>query len=465
MNLSPSQRIVHALDRLAFGPRPGDVGRVSAIGVEAFVRQQLDADRPEPADVQDQLAQLPTFGMTPGRLFFDYGPLPPTPGKRPDPEVLKQRRLRARRIVEDAVAARWLRALESPDQLLEVMADFWFNHFNVFVGKGLCELWIGAFEEEAIRPNALGNFRALLGATALHPAMLFYLDNWQNTGPDSPAGKRRHVGLNENYGRELMELHTLGVDGGYTQADVVSMSKILTGWTFERRWNPHPSFAVVFDERRHEPGDKVLLGRKIRGTGADELDQALDLLCASPATARHISFQLAQAFVSDTPPPSLVGKMARRFLDTQGDIRDVLGLLFDSPEFWSPAAFGAKFKTPYQYLLSASRAVGLEGDRHRQFYGALQALGEPLYGCLTPDGYKNTAAAWLSPDGLARRIGFAIALGTGRLPGGRFAAPDAVELSQTLAGRLSSATWDALYSEPGWLQSAMILGSPDFMHR
>ncbi len=322
--------------------------------------------------------------------------------------------------MEQAVQARLWRAVESPRQLQEVMVDFWYNHFNVFAAKGLDHLWVGAYEEQAIRPYALGRFRDLLGATAHHPAMLFYLDNWQNTAPNSPGVRGKQQGLNENYARELMELHTLGVDGGYTQEDVIALARILTGWGLGRpRGRDINKGGFFFDPKRHDFSDKVFLGQTIHGSGVAEGEEALDILARNPATARHISFELAQYFVADEPPSALVERLRKRFLDTDGDIRAVLDTLFHSPEFWDQKYYGNKFKTPYQYVVSAVRATDMKVVNVRPLYGMLMQLGMPLYGCLTPDGYKNTRDAWLNPDAMTRRIGFATALASGRLPLGQ----------------------------------------------
>jgi uncharacterized protein (DUF1800 family) len=360
---------------------------------------------------------------------------------------------------------------------------------------------VGAYEEEAIRPYALGHFRQLLEATAKHPAMLFYLDNWQNTAPNSPGAKGRFKGLNETYARELMELHTLGVDGGYTQQDVTTLARILTGWGFTRPLPQDTSdgYWSSFDAKRHDFSDKVFLGQTIKGSGIKEGEQALDILAQSPATAHHISYQLAQYFVADQPPPALVERLAQRFQQTDGDIREVLNTLFHSPEFWDMKNYNAKFKTPYQYVISSVRATGVEVHNFRPIYGMLQQLGMPLYGCLTPDGYKNTQDAWLNPDAMTRRLSFATALASGRLPLSQYPKDlgiglplantqmpgqdqtammptppiislsksqpvDATQLSNTLGNYFSAQTQSAIAASPRQLSASLILGSPEFMH-
>jgi len=494
--LTPEQQALHVLNRLGYGPRPGDVAAVVAMGVGRYIEQQLAPERtPEPEQLRQRLAALDTLPMSAAALFDQYGP----PAVRPvkdDPEARKAVERRARIITEQAGEARFLRALESPRQLEEVMVDFWFNHFNVYAGKGLDRIWSGNYEREAIRPYVLGRFRDLLGATAKHPAMLFYLDNWRSTAPGIVIGRgnNKAEGLNENYARELMELHTLGVDGGYTQADVVALARILTGWGFNRQLLARGTATpFYFDAQRHDFGDKVFLGRAVSGRGIAEGEWALDVLAAHPATARHVSFQLAQYFVADNPPLGLVDRMARRFLDTQGDMREVLRTLFSSPEFWDAANAGAKFKTPYHYVLSTLRAADVPVANFRPVFGVLAQLGMPLYGCPTPDGYKNTEAAWLNPDAMTRRINFATAVASGRLPldrvpdpsddrgmggaplqraaevpgrGSGSAAPGAVDpelLRRTLGNQFSAKTLDAIASAPPALRAAMILGSPEFM--
>ncbi len=481
-------KAMHVLNRLGYGPAPGELEKVRAMGVEKYIARQLSPDSiPLPEILDRQLDGLETLHMDPVRLFKEYGP-PLKRNRQVDPEAAREARERARIIMEQAVQARLWRAVESPRQLQEVMVDFWFNHFNVFAAKGLDHLWVGAYEEQAIRPYALGRFRDLLGATARHPAMLFYLDNWQNTAPNSPGARGKQQGLNENYARELMELHTLGVDGGYTQDDVVALARILTGWGLGRpRGRDINKGGFFFDPKRHDFSDKTFLGQTIRGSGVAEGEAALDILARNPATARHISFELAQYFVADEPPSALVERLRRRFLDTDGDIRAVLDTLFHSPEFWDQKYYGNKFKTPYQYVISTVRATGMKVVNVRPLYGMLMQLGMPLYGCLTPDGYKNTRDAWLNPDAMTRRISFATALAGGRLP---VAQPDResgvmrnktsdmkpgdtpagepandVELVRTLGGHFSPPTQSAINAAPGPLHAALILGSPEFMLR
>src|SRR5579863_1101813 len=266
------RQILHVLDRLAFGPTQEDFRHVKAVGIERYIAEQLDPQAlPEPPGLSARLAGLGTLRLDPIQLFVQYGPRLPGGGMKPSPEEIKARREAARIIVQEAVEARVLRALYSPRQLEQVMVDFWYNHFNVFAQKGLDHLWVGAYEETAIRPHALGRFADLLRATAHHPAMLFYLDNWENSAPGSRMPNGREVGINENYARELMELHTLGVDGGYTQADVIALAQILTGWGLARPRMPPPDRSgFYFDPSRHQWGNKQFLGRNIAPAGEAE---------------------------------------------------------------------------------------------------------------------------------------------------------------------------------------------------
>jgi len=468
--IPPELKALHVLNRLGFGPRAGDIQRVNAMGVENYIHQQLFPETiPEPPALVQKLNDLKTLALDPDELYEEYGPPPRVDGIKPDPDMVKAQRKKARIILQEAMAARLMQAIESPRQLEEVMVDFWYNHFNVYAQKGLDHLWIGNYEEQAIRPFVLGHFRDLLGATAKHPAMLFYLDNWQNVDPNSfRAGGRKSRGLNENYARELMELHTLGVSGGYTQDDVIVLARILTGWGFrgKPRGSSEPSYEFYFNDRRHDGSEKVFLGQTMEGDGQQEVEEALDILARSPATARHISFQLAQYFVADDPDPALVGQLAQKFEETDGDIRAVLQVLFDSPQFWDEKNYANKFKTPYQYIISAIRASGEDVTNYRPLVGMLQQLGMPLYECQTPDGYKNTQEAWLNPDGMLRRINFATALAFGRVNINDDQFPVTYDdLVAVFDGRFSAATMEAVEKAPPRLHAVLILGSPEMMKK
>jgi len=454
------QVVVHLLNRLAFGPTLEEVRRVKTIGAERYVAEQLDPESiPEPIELRWRLAQLNTLKLNPVQLRQLYGPLRTLRGFKPNPELEKAQRERVQVILRDASEARILRALLSPRQLREVMVDFWFNHFNVYSGKGLDDIWIGNYEEQAIRPFVLGRFRDLLFATTKHPAMLVYLDNALSTAPASPGARGRQKGLNENFAREVMELHTLGANGGYTQEDVVTLARVLTGWGVNQpNARFFPEYAAVFEGARHDYSPKVFLGRPLQSRGKAEGEEALDILARSPATAHHIAFELAQYFVADEPPPALVTRLAARFLETDGNIKEVLRTLFASNEFRNSK--GAKYKTPYQFVISAVRAAGASPGNVRPLLGAMDQLGMPLFGCLTPDGYKNTEDAWLSPDATTRRISFATTL-VRSSP----VTVDAARLEAIFGSTLSEGTRAAIEESPKGLRAALILGSPDFMHR
>ena len=477
------RQIIHILNRLAFGPTLEDFRLVRSIGVDRYIVEQLYPESiPEPFELQWRIAALDTLRYNAAQLRELFGPLSAIRGFKLPPELEKVRRERARTIVKQAAEARILRAVLSRRQLQEVMVDFWFNHFNVYAGKDLDHLWIGDYEERAIRPFALGRFRDLLFAVTKHPAMLVYLDNTLNTAPARPAARGTRSGLNENFAREVMELHTLGVDGGYTQEDVITLARTLTGWSINRPdAREFPDQTAVFVGARHDFSSKVFLGHALQSRGKAEGEEALDILAKSPATARHIAFELAQYFVSDEPPKLLVEQLAERFLATDGNIREMLRSLFASREFRE--SYRLKYKTPYHFVISAVRAAGAPADNIRRLLDTMRELGMPLFGCVTPDGYKNTEGAWLSPDATARRINFATALARGNLPTsnlatsavlGRYsdlstphaASPiDAMRLEQIFDSTMSSATRVAIAEAPPGLRAALILGSPEFMRR
>jgi uncharacterized protein (DUF1800 family) len=459
----------HALERLTFGPRPGEIQAVHDIGVGRWLALQLTPDAiPESPALAQALAALPNTRRSDADLYRQDVAL----RRDKSDEGQEERKAFAKSVAQDVMTAHLDRALLSDRQLQEVLTNFWFNHFNVFLGKGFDHVWVGNYENEAIRPYVLGNFRALLEATARHPAMLFYLDNWQNTAPGSPGAKGKEDGLNENYARELMELHTLGVDGGYTQKDVTELARILTGWGLRTRpergplrgEERKPDFTFAFDPSRHDYGDKQFLGYTIKGQGWQEVDIALSILATRPATARHLSFQLAQYFVADQPPPALVERMAQTWVKTNGDLAAVMRTLLESPEFWAPEAMGHKYKTPFEYVVSALRACGVTPSDPQPLFGQLRQLGQPIYGIETPDGYKQVESAWLNPDALARRLSFATALGSGHL-GRDQVLVDEAGLRSTFAPNLAPQTDKALAAAPPRLRVALLLGSPDFMYR
>jgi uncharacterized protein (DUF1800 family) len=341
-------------------------------------------------------------------------------------------------ITDELMQAKLLRAIYSERQLPEVMTDFWCNHFNVFINKGADHLFLTSYEQDVIRPHALGKFEDLLVATAKSPAMLFYLDNWLSVGPNSmqalgipahptrygpyrypayprPNTKRKqNSGLNENYGRELLELHTLSVNGGYSQRDVTEVAKVFTGWTIDK---PNEGGGFLFDPRRHEPGPKFVLGHRIKFKGEAEGTEVLHILATSPQTAHFISLKLAERFVSDDPPPALVDRMAKTFLKKKGDIREVLSTLFHSPEFWDESAYRAKVKTPLEFVVSAVRASGADVENAMPLARQLANMGMPLYGAQPPTGYSMKAETWISSSALLNRMNFAMALTAGRVRG------------------------------------------------
>ncbi|MDR3749331.1 MAG: DUF1800 domain-containing protein [Acidobacteriota bacterium] len=572
------KRALHALDRLAFGPRPGDVQFVTAMGVDKWIEQQLHPDKIDDSAMQSRLAGYRTLQMSSREMLLDFPPNPVLKavqeGKLPMPRdpyrravyvagldrmeqkqeqkqnaaeatpanaqpngiatpVAMQRqqdRRDAHGVVDDLIAlradqrmqrilalpvaqqrdltqglpfekrqallsgltaeqcetvlalnnpagvinnevqsAKLLRAVYSDRQLEEVLTDFWFNHFNVFIGKGADHYLVTAYERDVIRLHVLGKFQDLLIATAKSPAMLFYLDNWQSEGPDSDAAhgvpehphaqaarmngpfgprrwppgypppqqkpnaqnkqQKRSSGLNENYARELMELHTLGVNGGYSQQDVTQVARVFTGWTIEE---PRQGGGFTFKQRLHEPGKKTVLGRTIKEGGENEGVQVLEMLARSPATARFISTELSQRFVSDTPPQSLVDAMAKTYLKSDGDLREVLRTMFHSPEFWAPEAYRARVKTPFEFVVSSLRATQADITDPQPLLATLNKMGMLLYGSQPPTGYSTKSDVWVNSAALLDRMNFGLALSTNHLPGTSF------DLSQLTKGTATS---------------------------
>jgi uncharacterized protein (DUF1800 family) len=435
---------------------------------------------------------------------------------KPEQRETVEAMIQPQAVLGELAEAKLLRAIYSDRQLDEVMTDFWFNHFNVFIGKGPDRYMVNAYEREVIRPHALGKFKDILAATAKSPAMLFYLDNWQSVGPNSELalygpgrfrgrrgrfarprpqqGKNRPSGLNENYAREIMELHTLGVDGGYTQKDVTELAKVLTGWSIEQ---PQLGGSFRFNERAHEPGPKYVLGRKIGEHGEKEGEEMLDVLAHHPSTAKFISRKLAMRFVSDNPPQSLVDRMAETFQNKDGDIREVLRTMFHSPEFWAADAYRAKMKTPFEFVASAARVSGADIQNALPLVGTLNRMGMPLYAMQPPTGYSMKAETWVNSSALLNRMNFALQLASGRLPGTSLdaqalipgpapadasAALAALEQS-ILAGDVSSQTHAVMQKQLGDPQisqrklddadkkpnygaiAGLIMGSPEFQRR
>ena len=572
--MDEAQRAAHALNRLTFGPRPGDLQTVLQTGVDKWIEQQLHPEKIDDSALQAHLEGFKTLGMSTREIAENFPPpqvlkaiadgrmpMPSDPKLRAqyEAQVAAYRERQERRqeqaagdtaadgsqskmsdqqkeagmyadlkadellqmtpeqrmqeimkmtpeerqafaqslnpqqrqqmmgdftpqqreavmtmvapqqvVGSELMQAKLVRAVYSQRQLEEVMTDFWFNHFNVFLNKGADRYLVTSYERDVIRPHAMGKFRDLLEATAKSPAMLFYLDNWLSVGPDSdfarygPGGGRgnrgfgrnrgmmggpfgypprpqqqprqrqqqqqqqqQRRGLNENYARELMELHTLSVNGGYTQQDVIEVAKCFTGWTIEQ---PQRGGGFQFNDRMHEPGKKTVLGHTIKQGGEKEGEQVLDLLSRDPHTAQFIARKLALRFVSDDPPPALVDRMAQSFLKSDGDIREVLRTLFRSPEFWAPETYRAKVKTPLEFVVSAVRASGADLNDAQPLVGTLNRMGMPLYGMQTPNGYSWKADAWVNSNALLTRMNFALALGSGRMRGAQ------VDIGRILSG-------------------------------
>lgn len=446
----------HVLNRLAWGPRPGDLARVQAMGWAAYVDEQLQPERLPQGELDERLAEWHTTPLRDAVHAYRES-------QRRDPgEDNAERRAQVRQALQQAVMTWLMPALDSPRQLHAVMTDFWFHHFNVFIGKGPCRVMVGDYLHRAIAPHALGRFRDLLGATAKHPAMLVYLDNWLSARAGSPVRGPGGTasGLNENYARELMELHTLGVNGGYSQADVTELARVLTGWTLAPVQGPGSDDGLFrFDPRRHDDGDKTWLGQPVPGRGQAQGEWALDQLARHPGTARHLARKLALHFVSDHPPEALVQAVAQTFLDRDGDLRSTLATLFRHPGFTAPEAVGARFKTPQRFVVSLLRASGQTGraELAEPVVQSLRALGQAPFSWPTPDGPKPTRAAWLDPEALARRAEAA----------NRWAqrlAPTATGLLDALGPAIGPRTRAAVAAEPARLQAALLLASPDFQN-
>ncbi len=599
--LTDDEAIQHALNRLAFGPSPGDLDRVKEIGLQKWIDQQLHPQSIDDAALDEQLNRFPTLKMSSAKLLDEF-PEPQLAARRQgitveeyrreqqeqmrsavqsmnDPEqqtmqtdvqkadalhmpdfeaadmdsdanpgktkgqgkgqgafsdrMFNYEQIRLpQRIVAELSMAKMTRALYSERQLNEVMVDFWYNHFNVFAAKGADRWLITEYERDAIRPHAMGKFRDLLEATAKSPAMLFYLDNWLSADPvawkrlqqeqeerrgmrpavfgpfgrprfpqgrpapdaNANAKQKQERGLNENYGRELMELHTLGVDGGYTQDDVINVAKAFTGWTIKQ---PRRDPEFLFDDRIHDNSVKTVLGHEIHAGGMKDGEEVLDILARDPHTAHHISLELAQRFVSDNPPAALVDRMAQTFLKSDGDIREVLHAMIYSPEFWSKDAYKSKIKTPFELVASATRAVGAEVDIPFVLVQWTNRIGQPLYQCEPPTGYSDKADSWVNTGALLNRMNFSLALTSSRLRGvhanidSLFGAETAADPHATLnraiqfilGGQVSDetrATLEKQMDDPQILQATLddkvkqinaamiaglVLGSPEFQRR
>lgn len=413
--LPKDQRILHALNRLTFGSRPGDVEAVERVGLDQWIDTQLHPNRiTENPLVAAYLGTLTSLNLTPREAAEKFQP---GTGKQMGPQVP----------VRELSEAKLYRAIYSERQLEEQLVDFWFNHFNVNIAKGADRLLTAAYERDTIRPHVLGKFRDILGATAHHPAMLFYLDNWQNSSPIAQTpkglpislgkGKQQERGINENYARELLELHTLGVDNGYTQQDIVEVARSFTGWTILQ---PRQGGEFLFNFRMHDPGPKIVLGIKIPADGGqNDGERVLDILAKRPETAHFISLKLAQRFVADDPPATLVDRMSKKFSDTDGDLRAVVSAMIAAPEFFSEGARNAKVKTPLEFVVSAERASGAEVRNAAPLAQKIADMGQPLYRKVEPTGYSTMAAEWLNSASLLARLNFAIDLASNHIPGSR----------------------------------------------
>jgi uncharacterized protein (DUF1800 family) len=457
----------HVLSRLSFGATSAELEQVAQTGIEAYIQSQLKPQSiSESSRLEDYLAQLGSINRNPIELNQDATALRK---KLKNSQLSSEQQQEIQQeigklnigTINKVADAHLLRAIYSNRQLQEVMVDFWFNHFNVYAQKDAVKFWLYDYENQ-IRTHALGNFYDLLLATAKHPAMLMYLDNQMNTAPDSPAGKKHNRGLNENYARELMELHTLGVDGGYSQDDVIALARIFTGWSTDRSGKKGEQQGFFFFASRHDRQDKLFLGQQIPADGVKEGEAALKILTNHPATAHHISYELAQYFVADQPPESLVNHLAKKFLDSQGNIQLVMDALIHSQEFNNPQYFGQKFKTPYQYLISLVRLGEIQQPNLKRLRGMLFQLSMPTYGCISPNGYSNTQSVWLNPQAMLQRTGFARAIANGVL--NRNSRVKIQQLEQNL-GAISPQTKQVIEQTPVKLRTALMMGSPEAMYR
>jgi len=441
--LPADQQIIHALNRLTFGPRPGDALKVRAIGLDKWIDQQLRPEKIDDAAIEQFVARYPAINRNQNDLLAQYAEQ-----QRERREVrremadstrsmtaadsvalrrqMQQRGNLTRQVITQLQSSRVARAVASDRQLQEVMTDFWENHFSIYAQKGAAEpYYLTDFDQNVVRPRALGKFRDLLGAVAQSPAMLFYLDNARSMAESNrptlgrqqrrQPQQRQRPGLNENYGRELLELHTLGVDGGYTQQDVINVARAFTGWTIKP---PAQGGGFIFRPQVHDAGEKIVLGHKLAaGRGMEDAEDVLDILARSPVTARFISFKLARRFVSDSPSKALVDHAAQVYLRTGGDIREVLRAIITSPEFFSQQAFRSKVKSPFEVVVSAMRALNAAPDTSPRSAQVIAFLGQPIFGHQAPNGWPETGESWMNTGAILNRINFGMAVAAGRLPG------------------------------------------------
>ena len=443
--LTKDQQIAQLLSRLTFGARPGDIERVKQMGIDTYLKQQLKPDTIDDSALDTRLAKLPTLSLATPTIAELYNPPKPKPTPLPSPNVEKNETAATANaetqeakpsptpkpkptpppknpgmVVNELQRAKLLRAVYSERQLYEVMVDFWENHFSIFANKDADRLLLTGFDREAVRPFAMGNFRDLLGATAHSPAMLYYLDNWTSSvlrkypaTKDRPA--RQSGGINENYARELMELHTLGVNGGYTQKDVQEVARCFTGWTIRK---PNDEGVFIYNPALHDNGEKTVLGVKIAaGGGIADGERVLDILASHPSTARFIATKMARRFLGDEPPKAVVDRAARVFLTTNGSITETLKSIITSPAFFSPATYRNKVRSPFEYVAAALRITNAETDADRPILNWISRMGQPVYGRVTPDGYPDMSTEWLSNNDLLTRFNFAGALATNSIKG------------------------------------------------
>lgn len=419
--LTPEQKIAHFLNRTSFGPTQEEIEKVAQAGIPVYLEEQLHPETiPDPV-VEEKLLALKTVRLSSKDLFELY----PPPNQATARGLTVSFRMQGPRyVILELQQARLLRAVYSRRQLYEVMVDFWTNHFNVFAAKGADRWLVTSYDRDTIRPHALGRFRDLLLATAQSPAMLFYLDNWLSVSPDAavklmktdgqPPARR---GINENYARELLELHTLGVDGGYTQKDIEEVARCFTGWTIRR---PRGEAEFRFEPRLHDRGEKAVLGAKIpAGGGIEDGMKVIDILARHPSTASFIATKLVRRFVADDPPAALVKRAAEVFRQSDGDIKTAVRAIVAAPDFYSPQAVAAKVKKPLEFVASALRAAAAETDASPPLLRYLARMGEPPFLSQPPTGYPDVASSWISPDTLLTRMNFAAELASNRIPGTR----------------------------------------------
>ncbi|HZI51870.1 MAG TPA: DUF1800 domain-containing protein [Terriglobia bacterium] len=444
------QKITHVLNRVAFGARPGDAQRVHKMGIRAYIEEQLHPDRISDALADERVAALDSLTMGRSELFNEFPDrqqvirqlgIRPNQKNNSNPSVSDQQNQaqtrakvqqfmtenmlkRPQQLLQQLISNRIVRGVHSERQLQEVMTDFWFNHFNIFWDKG-ADRWLTTdFEMTVIRPRVFGKFQDLLLATAQSPAMLFYLDNHLSSTPEpaQQAGRKRPnannnkraAGINENYARELMELHTMGVDGGYTQKDVTEVARALTGWTIDQ---PRMNGSFVFRPQMHDRGEKTVLGHRIQANGGmQDGIRVIDILAHHPSTARFISTKLVRRFVSDDPPQSLVDRVTATYMKTDGDISEMLRTIFYSEEFMSSDSYGQKMKSPFEYVVSSIRALNGQTNGGQQVGRLIAQMGQPLYQYQAPTGFPDRAEFWMSDGALIARLNYAVALTSGRMP-------------------------------------------------